>query len=90
MSIIDVTTAQESGLRDDPTAAWESRDPAVSGLSQRVVDRAVARGRRLRSQAILEAGAGLGRWVFSTVKAAVGRRATSKLGCGECGNMMRA
>lgn len=77
----------ETALND---AAGAGREGSGSAISQAAIDRGVSRGRRLRSQAFGHAFSGLGRWVVSTARAAVGRRATTRLGCGECGDMMRA
>ena len=65
-------------------------DTLTSGLSSDLVDRAVIRGRQLRSQAVREAFTALTRWAVSTTRAAAGRRATTQLGCSDCGDMMRA
>lgn len=63
---------------------------SYSTIPQVVIDRAVANGRRLRSQAIATMFSGAAGWVVATVKAGIGRRAKAHLGCGECGDMMRA
>lgn len=44
-----------------------------------------ARGRRLHGRAIRGFFADLGRWAYRTAAIAVGRRATVRLGCTECG-----
>lgn len=59
-------------------------------ISQKMIDDAVANGRRLRSREISALFAGLGAWVVATAKGAMGRRATVHLGCSDCGDMMRA
>ena len=64
--------------------------PARVELSQSEIDRGVRAGRRLRAQAYARAVSGLGGWLFSIGRTALGRRATNKLGCGECGAMMGA
>ena len=85
----------------DMTHALHGRDAASAGrvasfdmsrveLSQSDIDRAVRTGRRLRSQAFANAASLVGAWLLSTARSALGRRATNKLGCGECGDMMRA
>lgn len=90
MTTIDVTTAQNDSVQGGSARIAETPDLGTSGIPLKVIDQAVAHGRRLRSQAIAAAFSGLGYWVVTTVKGALGRRATNKLGCGECGDMMRA
>lgn len=90
MTSIDTTHAHfgaaSTGMTDTAgTGRWTTAD-----LSPKAIDQAVRHGRRLRSQAFAGAVSGLGRWLYVTGRAALGRRATTKLGCGECGDMMRA
>lgn len=87
MATIDVTNVQNGAVRTGPAAA---ADWSPAGIPSKVIDQAVIHGRRLRSQAIAGLFTGLVRWGIATAKAAVGRRASTKLGCGECGDMMRA
>ena len=44
-----------------------------------------ARGRRLHGRAVRSTFAEFGRWLLRTVSTAVGRRATVRLGCSDCG-----
>ncbi len=44
-----------------------------------------ARGRRLQGRAVRAAFRHLGRWLYRTVTAAVGRRAAVRIGRGDCG-----
>ncbi len=58
------------------------------------IDQGVVAGRRLRSDALRSGvvrifGSPV-RWLVSTTRAAIGRRASSHLGCADCGDMMRA
>ncbi len=90
MTSIDIThaprgTGATAVTETVGTGRWTAAD-----LSPKAIDQAVRHGRRLRSQAISGAARGLGRWLYATARAALGRRATNKLGCGECGDMMRA
>lgn len=92
MATIGVTNAQNGVVRNASAgeAAWSAGESRSGEIPSRVIDRAVLHGRRLRAQAIAAMFAGLARWIATTARAAVGRRATKKLGCGECGDMMRA
>ena len=49
------------------------------------IARLTARGRRLQGRAVRTGFASLGRWVLRTVAGAIGRRATVRLGCSDCG-----
>lgn len=87
MTTINVATARTDGF---PMGSAVGAVGACGGISQEAIDRGVNRGRRLRAQAMAHAFKTLGRWVVDTARAAAGRRATTRLGCGECGDMMRA
>ncbi|MCR9071395.1 MAG: hypothetical protein NXI18_06705 [Alphaproteobacteria bacterium] len=89
MTTIEDATDRIGGVS---VAAAASSD-AVFGagaISQEAIDRGVNRGRRLRAQAFGHAFVTVGGWIVGTARAAVGRRATTRLGCDECGDMMRA
>ena len=90
MTSIDMTHAPRDAASASATGTAGTLRRSTVDLSPKVIDQAVHHGRRLRSQAFAGAVTGLGRWLLSTGKAALGRRATTKLGCGECGDMMRA
>lgn len=49
------------------------------------IARLTARGRRLQGRAVRTGFGSLGRWIFRTISGAVGRRATVRLGCSDCG-----
>lgn len=90
MTSIDMTHAQGGAAATGVTetvgrGAWTTVE-----LSPKVIDQAVRHGRRLRSQAFAAVVRAMGQWFFATGRTALGRRATNKLGCGECGDMMRA
>jgi|GEM_PF-5726253 len=90
MATMDMTTSlTDAVLAPNSRSATATAAPAV-GIPQAVIDRAVHRGRRLRSQAIADAFHALASWTVSTARVAAGRRASTRLGCGECGDMMRA
>lgn len=98
-----MTAIQFETAQNDPTTAGPAvsergvsergtTEPGNSAfaISQATIDRGVNRGRRMRAQAVAHAFATLGRWVVGTVRSAAGRRATTRLECDECGDMMRA
>lgn len=90
MTNIDMTQAHRRVATPDVTEAAGTGRWSTADITPTAVDRAVRHGRRLRSQAIAGMARGAGHWVYATVRSALGRRATTKLGCGECGDMMRA
>ena len=90
MTSIDTTHAHLDAASADMTETTGRDRWTTADLSPKVIDQAVGHGRRLRSRAFADAAAYLGRWLVATGRSALGRRATNKLGCGECGDMMRA
>lgn len=90
MTAIDVTTMHEGVRQTGYPGSVEAGSLPSGGISQAVIDQGVSRGRQLRSQAFGHAVKGFARWAMSTVRTAAGRRASNRLGCGECGDMMRA
>ncbi|WPZ33806.1 hypothetical protein T8K17_21520 [Thalassobaculum sp. OXR-137] len=90
MTSIDTRHAHLGAIATGTTDTADGARWTTATLSPKAIDQAVLHGRRLRAQAFAKAASGIGAWVVATVRSALGRRATNKLGCGECGDMMRA
>ncbi|WP_028792728.1 hypothetical protein [Thalassobaculum salexigens] len=90
MTSIDLTHVQSGAAAAGVTEAAGTDRWSTAAIPPKVIDRAVSHGRLLRSQAIAAMTLGMGRWLYATARSALGRRATTKLGCGDCGDMMRA
>jgi hypothetical protein len=58
-----------------PTATLSTADIAIL----------VRRGRTLHGRAVRDGFASFGRWLLRTANDALGRRATVRLGCSDCG-----
>lgn len=57
----------------------------TTSLSTADIARFAVHGRRLQGRAVRSAFATVGRWVLRTASDALGRRATVRLGCSDCG-----
>lgn len=49
------------------------------------IARHTRRGRQLQGRAVRDAFGAAGRWILRTVAQSLGRRATVRLGCSDCG-----
>lgn len=91
---VEMTSIEMTHAPNGRDAVTAGRDVAFGltrvALSQTDIDRGVRTGRRLRSQAYADAASLVATWFLTIGRSALGRRATNKLGCGECGDMMRA
>jgi hypothetical protein len=72
------------------TSSEQTSSYRTPAIPQAEIDRAVANGRRLRSEAVREMAAFLTGAVVRTILAAAARRAVVRLRCAECGRLVRA